>query len=227
MVQHGRPQPATPSLSVPSGRSTQPQPLTVWEGRSAPRPSLGPRMCASTALPAEIVVWLLQIFEIFYSGNFNFSKLKQMSGNTSLKSGWTSCPWGLGPKWAGSALAVGPPPAVPPACLQPVGGQACFLCIWGGDPGLAPTLSGQRACVCQTVGQFASVPAGAHHPPVHPLWGVTDRSPEPGWPHTALARQSVPMRIVSRSGRLCTTCPCSLSGPHLLVYVDSVSNQIR
>lgn len=193
MVGHSQPPP--PSLCLPAGAPSHGR--SPFGRAGAPRgQAWGPGRVPALLCLQRLWFWLLKIFEIFYSGNFNFSKLKQMSGNTSLKSGWTSCPWGLGPKWAGSALAVGPPPAVPPACLQPVGGQACFLCIWG----LAPTLSGQRARVCQTVRQFASVPAGAHHPPVHPLWGVTGAQSR--WPHTALALQSAPMCVVSRPGRL-------------------------
>lgn len=150
-MQHGGPQPAIPCLSVPSGRA--PSHSRSRLGRAgAPRgQAWGPRCVPALLCLQRLCFWLLKIFEIFYSGNFNFSKLKQMSGNTSLKSGWMSFPGGHGPKkvsmWAGLALAVGPPPAAPSVCLHPVGGQTCFLCVCRGDLGLSLTLSGQRACV--------------------------------------------------------------------------------
>lgn len=180
-------------------------------------------MCASTALPAEMVcLWLLKISEIFYSGDFNFSKLKQLLGNSSLKSGWTSRSQ-EGERAGRSGLGSGTPSSCPLTRLQPGGVQECApaqLGAWGfslfpvrlpGRPGVSPSPGGQVAHACHG-SPSAGVPAGAPRPPVCP-------------PGAGLFQHSRPGRRPCESS-VYDVGSGAPSGPHLVVCVDFVSEQI-
>lgn len=87
-----------------------------------------------------------------------------------------------------------------------------------------PSVDGWRVC------QFAVVSARAHHPPAGLLL-LVQTSPRLGWSHTALPPQSSLVCAVSRSWLsvydIASVQPVWGPGPHLIVCVDSMSDQIR